>query len=189
MGAVSWSFEFEDQPYFEGFRELATNGIDKPVLNAFRMFDLLGDQRIKVTSTRSRPIDEIVSAGVQQQPDIRAIATRHGQQLEVMIWNYHDEHVDVPAAPIDLAVTGLTDSARVALLEHFRVDRHHSNAFTAWKEMGSPQSPSAQQYEQLQRAGQLQLLTSPARVPLEHGVTRLQFALPRQGVSLLRLSW
>jgi len=189
MGTVSWSFEFEDQPYFEGFRELATNGIDKPVLNAFRMFDLLGDQRIKATSTRSLPINQIVSVGVQQQPDIRAIATHHGQQLEVMIWNYHDEDVDVPASPNDLVVKGLPESAHRALLEHFRVDRHHSNAFTAWNQMGSPQSPSAQQYEQLQRAGQLQLLTSPARIPLEHGVTHLQFTLPRQAVSLVRLAW
>jgi len=91
--------------------------------------------------------------------------------------------VEVPATPIDLAVTGLTDSARVALLEHFRVDRHHSNAFTAWKKMGSPQSPSAQQYDQLQ------LLTSPAHIPLEHGSAHLQFVLPRQGLSLVRLTW
>jgi xylan 1,4-beta-xylosidase len=189
MGAVSWSFEFEDQPYFEGFRELATNGIDKPVLNAFRMFGLLGDQHIKATSTRSLPIDQIVSVGVQQQPDIRAIATRRGQQLEVMIWNYHDEDVDVPASQIDLVVKGLPESANRALLEHFRLDRHHSNAFTAWNEMGSPQSPSAQQYDQLQRAAQLQLLTSPAWISLEHGIAHLQFTLPRQGVSLVRLSW
>ncbi|HEX8462632.1 MAG TPA: beta-xylosidase, partial [Segetibacter sp.] len=33
LGAVSWSFEFENQPWFYGFRDLATNGIDKPVLN------------------------------------------------------------------------------------------------------------------------------------------------------------
>jgi len=189
MGAVSWSFEFEDQPYFEGFRELATNGVDKPVLNAFRMLGLLGDERIKVSSTHALPLDQIVSAGVQQQPDIRAIATRHGQEVEIMIWNYHDEDVDAPAAPIDLAVSGLPESARLVLLEHFRIDRHHSNAFTAWKEMGSPQSPSAEQYERLQRAGQLQLLASPARIPLEHGTARMQFTLPRQGVSLVRLTW
>ena len=46
LGAVTWAFEFEDQPYFEGFRTLATNGVDKPVLNAFRMFGLLGSERI-----------------------------------------------------------------------------------------------------------------------------------------------
>ncbi|MEO8078026.1 MAG: beta-xylosidase, partial [Acidobacteriota bacterium] len=32
-GSVTWAFEFEGQPYFAGFRDLATNGIDKPVLN------------------------------------------------------------------------------------------------------------------------------------------------------------
>ncbi len=41
-GAVTWAFEFEDQPPFAGFRELATNGIDKPVLNVFRLFGMLG---------------------------------------------------------------------------------------------------------------------------------------------------
>ena len=38
QGAVTWAFEFEDQPYFAGFRQLASNGIDMPVLNVFRMF-------------------------------------------------------------------------------------------------------------------------------------------------------
>ena len=42
LGSVTWAFEFEDQPYFAGFRDLATNGIDKPVLNVFRM---LGQMR------------------------------------------------------------------------------------------------------------------------------------------------
>jgi xylan 1,4-beta-xylosidase len=40
-GVVSWSFEFEDQEWFAGFRELATHGIDKPVLNIFRMFSMM----------------------------------------------------------------------------------------------------------------------------------------------------
>ncbi len=31
QGAVTWAFEFEDQPAFAGFRSLATDGIDKPV--------------------------------------------------------------------------------------------------------------------------------------------------------------
>ena len=47
-GAVTWAFEFEDQPYFDGFRDLATNGIDKPVLNVFRMFGLMRGDRLEV---------------------------------------------------------------------------------------------------------------------------------------------
>jgi xylan 1,4-beta-xylosidase len=188
-GSVSWSFEFEDQPYFEGFRELATNGLDKPVLNAFRMFGLLRNERVKVSSTGALPTEQVVSTGVRQQPDISAIATRKNQEVDIMIWNYHDEDVDAPAAPIDFAITGLPESMHLALVEHFRIDAHHSNAFTAWKQMGSPQSPSAEQYDQLQSAGQLQLLTSPAWIPIEHGVAHLQFTLPRQGLTLLRITW
>ncbi|MGC1968064.1 MAG: hypothetical protein WA673_16495, partial [Candidatus Acidiferrales bacterium] len=33
VAMLSWSFEFENKGYFEGFRTLATNGIDKPILN------------------------------------------------------------------------------------------------------------------------------------------------------------
>src|SRR6266446_3291393 len=138
-GSVSWSFEFEDQPYFEGFRELATNGIDKPVLNAFRMFGLLGAERVKVSSTGALPIEQVVSAGVRQQPDISAIATRKNHEIEIMVWNYHDADVDAPTAAIDLAITGLPESLRLApipfaLAEHFHIDAHHSNAFAAWKQ-------------------------------------------------------
>jgi len=188
-GSVSWSFEFEDQPYFEGFRELATNGVDKPVLNAFRMFGLLGTDRVKVSSTGALPTEQVVTSGVRQQPDISAIATSKNHEIEILVWNYHDEDVDFPAAPVDLSIAGLPDSVHLALVEHFRIDAHHSNAFTAWKQMGSPQSPSPAQFEQLQSAGQLQLLTSPAWIPIEHGEAHLQFTLPRQGLSLVHLTW
>jgi xylan 1,4-beta-xylosidase len=188
-GSVSWSFEFEDQLYFEGFRELATNGVDKPVLNVFRMFGLLGADRVKVSSTGALPTEQVVSAGVRQQPDIGAIATRKNHEIEIMAWNYHDVDVHSPAATIDLAIAGLPDPVHLALIEHFRIDAHHSNAFTAWKQMGSPQSPSPEQFEQLESAGQLQLLTSPAWISIEHGEARLQFTLPRQGLSLLRIAW
>ena len=50
-GAVTWAFEFEDQPYFAGFRVLSTNGIPLPVLNVFRMFGLMGGERLAVEST------------------------------------------------------------------------------------------------------------------------------------------
>jgi xylan 1,4-beta-xylosidase len=189
LGSVTWAFEFEDQPYFAGFRELATNGLDKPVLNAFRMLGLLGNERVKVTSSGALPTEEVVRDGVRAQPDVNAIATRKNREIEVLIWNYHDDDVPVPAAPIDLVVSGLPAEAKRALLEHFRVDSAHSNAFAAWKEMGSPQSPSASEYERLQGSGQLQLLNSPAWIPIQQGVVHLQFTLPRQGLSLVRLAW
>jgi xylan 1,4-beta-xylosidase len=188
-GAVTWAFEFEDQAYFAGFRELATNGIDKPVLNAFRMLGLLSSERVKSNSSAELPLEDVVHDGVRGQPDIGVIAARKDREIEILLWNYHDDDLPVPATPIDLAITGLPTSEQRAVLEHFRVDSNHSNAFAAWKEMGSPLSPSAGEYEQLERVGQLQLLNSPAWVEVKQGSVNLKFDLPRQGISLLRLAW
>jgi len=49
-GAVTWAFEFEGQPYFEGYRTLATNGIDKPILNLFRMAGMMRGDRVELQS-------------------------------------------------------------------------------------------------------------------------------------------
>jgi len=189
LGVVTWAFEFEGQPYFAGFRELATNGIDKPVLNVFRMLGLLSNDRVKVTSSGSLGTEEIVSQGVRARPDIGAIATRKDRELDILIWNYHDDDVPFPSAAIDLVITGLPASEEHGLLEHFRVDSDHSNAFTVWKEMGSPQSPLESQRLSLERAGQLQLLDSPVWVEIQKGTIPLHFMLPRQGLSLVRLTW
>jgi xylan 1,4-beta-xylosidase len=189
LAAVTWAFEFEGQPYFEGFRTLATNGVDKPVLNAFRMFGLLGNMRVKASSSGALRSEDVVRDGVRGQPDISVIATRKEHEVEVLIWNYHDDNLAAAASPIDLVVRGLPAKTSHGLLEHFRIDTDHSNAFTVWKEMNSPQSPAAEQYERLQRAGQLQLLGSPAWMPIDQGSAHLQFALPRQGLSLVRISW
>ena len=189
LGVVTWAFEFEGQPYFAGFRELATNGVDKPVLNAFRMLGLLSNERVKVTSSGSLGAEEIVSQGVRERPDINAIATRSDRGIDIVVWNYHDDDVPFPSAPVDLVITGLPSSAKRGRLEHFRVDSDHSNAFTAWKQIGSPQSPSESQYQRLERAGRLELLDSPGWVEIQKGSIPLHFMLPRQGLSLVRLHW
>ena len=189
LGAVTWAFEFEGQPYFEGFRTLATNGVDKPVLNTFRMFGLLGNERLKATSSGALHPEDVVRDGVRGVPDIGVIATRKEHELEIIVWNYHDDDLPGAATTIDMNISGLPTKTSHGLLEHFRIDPEHSNSFTAWKDMGSPQSPTAEQYEQLQRAGQLQLLSSPAWMPIAQGGTHLQFALPRQGLSLVRIRW
>jgi xylan 1,4-beta-xylosidase len=186
---VNWSFEFEDQPYFAGYREMASNGLDKPVLNAFRMFGMLGNDRVYAESSGALATDQIVSAGVRGKPDVNAIAARREHDVEILVWNYHDDDLAAPDTAIELLIQGLPDGIRAALSEHFRVDAEHSNSFSAWQAMGSPQNPSASQYRQLESAGQLQLLESPAWIPVDGNAVRLQFALPRQGMSLLRLAW
>ncbi len=189
LGAVTWAFEFENQPPFEGFRELATNGIDKPVLNAFRMFALLGQERIAATSSGALSTEEVLRDGVRGQPEINVIGARNNHEIDVLMWNYHDDDINAAPASIDLTIDGLPVATRHGRLEHFRIDSTHSNAFAAWKTMGSPQSLSAVQLSELQKEGQLQLLISPEEIPIEKGVADLHFELPRQALSLVRLRW
>lgn len=189
LGAVTWAFEFEDEPPFEGFRELATDGIDKPVLNAFRMFGLLGSERLRAASSGALPTQDVVSAGVRSQPDVNVIAARGGRSIEVLTWNYHDDDVRAAPASIDLSVDGLPPEANHCTLKHFRIDADHSNAFTEWGRMGSPRVLSESQRAELEKGGRLELLRAPRSISTRNGTLRLEFVLPRQGLSLLRFDW
>jgi xylan 1,4-beta-xylosidase len=187
LGMLTWAFEFEDKPYFDGYRTLATNGVDKPILNFFRMAGLMKGDRVAATSTGAVSLDSILKSSVRQDADIDALATSAPQQASVLLWNYHDEDVAAPGSEIEVSIKGLP--AHRVLLQHYRIDNDHSNAYTVWKQMGSPQSPTPEQYAKLQAAGQLQLLDSPRWITPADGETKLKVQLPRQGLSLLRLTW
>ncbi|MGH9309899.1 MAG: GH39 family glycosyl hydrolase [Vicinamibacterales bacterium] len=187
LGSVTWAFEFENQPYFAGFRDLATNGIDKPVLNVFRMMGMLKGNRVRVRSTSAGSVEAIRDAGVRGEPDIYALATRSGKDLAIVVWNYHDDDVAAPDANVEVVIAGV-DGGRPTVT-HYRVDRERSNAYEAWKNMGSPRWPTVKEYATLERAGQLATLEPPRRVRVERGELRFNFALPRQGVSLLRVAY
>jgi xylan 1,4-beta-xylosidase len=186
-GSVTWAFEFEDQPYFAGFRDLATNGLDKPVLNVFRMLGMMRGDRLPVESTGAVPVQSIRDAGVRGSPDIHALASRAGRELSVLVWNYHDDDVPGPAADVELTFEGVPDGR--PLVTHYRVDGEHSNSYEAWKRAGSPQPPSTRQYRDLERAGRLQTLGPPARAQADAGRLQLTFPLPRQAVSLLVIKY
>ena len=75
------------------------------------------------------------------------------------------------------------------ICHHYRVDQQYSNSFEKWKAMGRPQQVSDEQYRELASAGQLQLITSPGWEKIHDGEIVLKFYLPKQGVSLIQLTW
>ena len=106
-----------------------------------------------------------------------------------MAWNYHDDDLLATAAAVKTTVTGLPLTAKRVQIRHYRIDQSHSNSYSAWQAMGSPQQPTDSQYTQLEAAGQLQMLGSPEwRTPVK-GALPLVFPLPRQAVSLVEISW
>jgi xylan 1,4-beta-xylosidase len=189
LSMLSWSFEFEDKDYFEGFRSLSTNGINKPVLNLFRMLGLMSGTRVATRSDESVPLETLVSTGVRDKSDIDGLATIDDHKAAVLLWNYHDSDRAAAPTPMTIELTGLPATASRVLVEHFRIDDTHSNAYTVWKAMGSPQQPTAEQYAQLKGEAGLQLLTSPIWMSISGGRMTLKTELPRQGISLVKLTW
>ena len=188
VGAVSWSFEFENQPWFAGFRDLATNGVDKPVLNVFRMLGKMTGPRVAVANPTALTLPDIHNQAQSQRADIGALASADARSASVLVWNYHNDALPAPPGEVEIILQGVP--AATAKLRHYRIDNEHSNSYTAWQDLGSPQQVSAAQRTALEQAGQLALLaTAPASVSVKNGQTVLRFSLPRQGVSMLRLSW
>jgi xylan 1,4-beta-xylosidase len=187
LGSVTWAFEFEDQPYFYGFRDLSTNGIAKPVLNVFRMLGRMRGDRVSVERSASQPLETVLTRGISEAPEISALASRDERSIAVLAWNYHDDDLPAPATEVELTIEGVP--AARPTLHHYRVDRDHSNAYEAWKAVGSPQPPAPDDRARLEVAGELQLMAPPAPAEARAGRVTLAFPLPRQGVSLVVLSW
>ena len=189
-GALTWAFTFADQPYFAGFRQLATEGIDLPVLNVFRMYGQMGGERVSSDSSSEIPLEEIVKDGVRRTPDVGSLASLGQKKLAIMVWHYHDDDMPGPAAAITIHLTNLPISGMGARLTEFRIDRDHSNSFTAWQAMGSPQEPTASQVRALVRAGHLERVKEqPRQIAISNGQATIQTILPRQGVSLFLVEW
>jgi len=188
-GALTWAFEFEDQPYFAGFRTLASNGLDKPILNVFRMFSQMTGQRLGVESDHALSLDAILKNGARGESDISAMASLDVNNLWVLMWYYHDDDLGGAGASVELILNSLPLTNSVAEVEHFRIDENHSNSFAAWMRLGSPQTLTVEQYAMLERAAQLAPLGPPQKIHVENGSARLRFSLPRQAVSLVKVSF
>jgi xylan 1,4-beta-xylosidase len=186
-GAVTWAFEFEDQPWFNGYRDLATNGVDKPVLNVFRMFGMMSGDRVAVSGNMAYDVVMIRDSSVRKEArDINALAAVDGNKATIMVWNYHDLNVITPPAPVDLVVVGLpSDKCTVA---HYRIDQVNSNSYEYWRKMGSPQDISAEDYDKLEAAGKLKRLDEQS-YNADEGRLVINAEMEGQAVSLFVISW
>lgn len=189
-GVLTWAFEFEDQPYFAGFRQLTSGGIDLPVMNVFKMFARMPGDYVAATSDHQRPLDEVMQSGVRGEADVGSVATLSGKTLAVMVWHYHDDDLPGADAAVHLNFKKLpTAFSKGVVVTHYRVDQQHSNSYAAWLGMGSPIAPSDAQRATLLKAAVLSKIEPEGRaLQVVHATAGLDFTLPRQGVSLIVLT-
>jgi xylan 1,4-beta-xylosidase len=133
----------------------------------------------------------MMRGGVRGEADVAALASLDAdrRRLCVLVWHYHDDDVAGDDAEVTLTLAGLPQDAADPSVEHYRIDETHSNSFSTWKAMGSPQEPTAEQYAQLVAAGQLARLSDESIEALANQEISIRFELPRRGVSLLVVTW
>jgi xylan 1,4-beta-xylosidase len=70
-------------------------------------------------------------------------------------------------------------------VQQFQIDSEHSNGFAAWQRIGSPQSPTPAQREQLEKADDLAPVGGQRSIEIVAGKGGVRVTLPRQAVTLL----
>jgi xylan 1,4-beta-xylosidase len=189
QGVLTWAFMFDGKDYFEGFRTLSTNGIHKPVLNAFKMLAMLQGRRIPVTSSGALGLERILKKGFRNEPDIDGLAVATKESVQIVLWNYHDDMVKAAPASIELTINTPRDGLRRARIIHYRIDDNHSNAHAQWLELNSSQNLTPETLARLQTAGELELLEPVRFCDVRDGKVELNFSLPRYGISLIEIRW
>jgi len=188
LGSVNWSFEFENQPWFYGFRDLATNGVDKPILNLFRMLGKMTGSRVEATSSRMFPLKTVLDSSVRGPlSDVGVLASKDKKSAGIMVWNYHDNNEKRPSEAVSLQIDNVP--AKNVKFTHYRIDDEHSNSYEVWKKMGSPQNPTDAQIKELEKAGQLATLEPPKNLVVKSGKLTFAFDIPHSGISFLKLDW
>ena len=84
--ALTWAFTFEGQPPFAGFRQLASAGIDLPVLNVFRLFSRMSGAQLAVSSDHEISLEDI-RRRMRGKPDVSALASFDTNHLTVLLWH------------------------------------------------------------------------------------------------------
>jgi xylan 1,4-beta-xylosidase len=159
-----WTFSdvFEEQgviktPFYGGYGAIAEGDVPKAAFNAFAMLHRLGEQRVEPALTD-------------------ALATERADgTFAIAVWNYAAPGAKGEPRRFHLSIQGLAGTP------HYHVeivDPEHGSALAAWRAMGSPVSPTEDQYQRLKQEA---LVTAK----IEGTST---FLLPSQGLALVEVS-
>ena len=187
--ATAWAFYIESERCFEGTRALLTyGGVEKPVLNAYRMLGRLGRWRLQASSSKAWSVSRIdEDDSVPEEVDVLATRGEDGR-VSALIWRREDNQYreDRQPRPVRVTVRGLGPGA--VSVREWRVDAHHSNSYRTWEALGAPDYPSPTQLAELAAQGSL-VLASPERLdePVS-GQLAIDLSLPLPSVALLELT-
>ncbi|MBE6934936.1 MAG: hypothetical protein E7458_00385 [Ruminococcaceae bacterium] len=181
---LAWAFMFEGERCFEGTRTFSTQGIDKPVMNLFKLYSKLGTQRVALESSRAmEPLEYQDNNGTAEGPEIDGWATvGKDDSVQILLFAHHDDWDVRENFDVTLSLAGLPKGA--VTVKHYRIDEEHSNACTEWKRQGMPDWPNEGQYAAIKARDGIELLSAPETIETD-GEASLSFSMPSHAVSLI----
>jgi xylan 1,4-beta-xylosidase len=186
---LSWAFLFVGERCFEGTRAFSTQGIDKAILNLFRMYASLGHRRVRLTSSGAgNPLAYADPWGSAEGADVSGVATLHEDgTLDVLIYSHHDDWHRRGVSTVELEVVRLPAEVQALHVEQRRIDGQHSNAYAEWLRQGRPMYPTPEQRAAIKARESLELAAAPTFVAVESGRALLRLELPTHAVTLCRM--
>ncbi len=186
---LAWAFMFEAERCFEGTRTFSTQGIDKAVFNLFKFFSMMGNQKVSLSTSRDLdPMKFTDLNGYNDGPEVDGWATMNGPDtMQVLLYCHHDDWDIKQTFDIEMRLENLPFDGAV-LVEHYRIDNNHSNAYSEWVRQGKPNYPTEGQRKAIVARSGLEYYEAPERVLIHDGKLLRSFELPTHGISFLKLS-
>lgn len=182
---LAWAFMFEGERCFEGTRTFSTQGIDKAMLNLFKLYEKMGGERVELKS--SRDLDPLTFAddyGTAEGPEIDGWATTQDGAVQVLLYCHHDDWDVEESFDVSLSLANLP-FAGPCKVTHYRIDAEHSNAYAEWVRQGMPNYPAQGQYDAIKAHDKLEFCQPQRVLSPANGMLSLDFSLPTHAVSLL----
>jgi xylan 1,4-beta-xylosidase len=190
LDALTWAFMFEGERCFEGTRTFTTNGVDKPILNLFRMYSLLGNTRLYFASTAAKdPLGYKDDNGIGEDPDMDGIAAiSKDNNIQVLLFCHHDDWSVKGTYDVEIEIANIPFNCSKCRLTHYRIDQECSNAHTEWVRQGRPNYPTLAQTRAIKSKMELELYEPKTEVTLQRDKFQKTVTLPVHGISLLILA-
>jgi xylan 1,4-beta-xylosidase len=183
---LAWAFMFDNERCFEGTRTFSTQGIDKAVMNVFRMYAALGNTLVDLKS--SRDLDPLAFKdlwGEGEGAEIDGWATvRDTGNLAVLVYCHEDAWKTEDLYPVEFTAENLPFRGPCKIT-HYRIDKELSNAHAEWVRQGQPDYPVGQQYDAIKARDGLELAGPVKTADHLNGKIALHFDMPVKSVSLI----
>lgn len=171
-------YENERSRDFNGYRTFDTlHGIQKPLFNAYRLLAKLGSSYVAVETNHT-------------DGPISVIGARDGdERVTVLLTHFRHDKPFNDGAPAYVQVRTLVpwENGEEVLVNHWRIDEQHSNAYPHFVGMGSPKNLTAEQVASIKAHMGLELLDKPEHLQV-YGSFETQFEAPTNSVSLIEIS-